>query len=122
MEYNMIEFIRKSYVITKHNDLITIRDVFEQNPVNTIDITSKVSFQWGKAQVITGVNLYSKEYIHTQKIIKEVFRDKQSMNFYTFLINESENITIPLKDIKFEFPKLYGEQVRRIISENITKD
>ena len=44
------------------------------------------------------------------------------MNFYTFLINESENITIPLKDIKFEFPKLYGEQVRRIISENITKD
>ena len=90
--------------------------------MNTIDITSKVSFQWGKAQVITGVNLYSKEYIHTQKIIKEVFRDKQSMNFYTFLINESENITIPLKDIKFEFPKLYGEQVRRIISENITKD
>jgi len=118
----MIEFIRKSYVITKNYDLIIIRDIFERSPVNTIDITSKVSFQWGKAQVITGVNLYSKEYVHTQKIIKEVFRDKQSMNFYKFLINEDENVTIPLKDIKFEFPTLYGDKVHRIISENITKD
>jgi len=122
LEYKMIEFIRKSYVITKGYDMIIIRDIFEQSPANIIQITTKVLFQWGKAQVITGVNPYSKEYTHTQRIIKEIFRDEKSMNFYRFLSNETENVTIPLKDIKIEFPTLYSDRVINLISENIIKD
>ena len=63
-----------------------------------------------------------------QKIIREVFRSKQSIDFYNFMVNEIheqeewEGLVIPLKDLKHEFPNLYGDNINGIILENIKKD
>ena len=40
----------------------------------------------------------------------KIFRDKQSMSFYDFLIDMGEDIIIPLSMIKEEFPSLFPEE------------
>lgn len=129
MEKNIIDFIQRFYVIeSNHKNELFIRDIFEDSTENyLIEITPKVKFIWGKAQNITGVNLWNKEYTYIQKIIREVFRSKQSISFYKFIIDEShysnyKGVTIPLKMIKDEFPNLYGEKLEKIITENTKKN
>jgi len=129
MEKNIIDFIQRFYVIERnYKNELYIRDIFEDSIQNyVIEITPKVKFIWGKAQNVTGVNLWNKEYSHIQKIIREVFRDKQSIGFYKFIIDEAhqedyKNITIPLKMVKNEFPNLYGEELEKIITKNIKKN
>lgn len=117
-------FIQQSYKVKCGANHVHLMDIFEggkKQPM-VIDITDKVKFIWGKAYDITSVNLYSKDLNHIPKIIREVFRDPKSLDFYRFLINERVDIHIPIKDIKYEFPSLYGDRLQDIISKNITKD
>jgi hypothetical protein len=124
MEEKIIEFIQRYYVIEKRVGDIYLRDMFDKGDKETymFDITPDVKFFWGKAKKVTGVNLYSKEYNHIPKIIREVFRELRTIDFYKFLKNETDDIIIQIKEIKEEFPNLYGESLQRIISENTTKD
>jgi len=124
METNIIEFIQKYYVIEKRVGDIYLRDIFDNGNKESyiIDITPKVKFFWGRAKNVTGLNLYLKEYKHLPKIIREVFRCKKTIDFYSFIKEEEGDFVIPIKYIKDEFPNLYGEQVQRIISENTTKN
>ena len=75
MEEKIIEFIQRYYVIEKRVGDIYLRDMFDKGDKETymFDITPDVKFFWGKAKKVTGVNLYSKEYNHIPKIIREVF-------------------------------------------------
>jgi len=125
MESHVMDFISRYYVIEKRVNDIYIRDIFEGSDLDTdmIDITPRVKFFWGRAKKITGINLYSKDYSHLLNIIRKVFRDIQTIDFYNFLTkNQKDDIILQLKDVKDEFPNLYGEQLQRIISENTTKD
>ena len=124
MEEKIIEFIQRYYIIEKRANDVYLRDIFDTGDKETyvIDITPNVKFFWGRASKVTGINLYSKEYNHLPKIIREVFRGKQTIDFYKFLKDESKDLIITIKEIKEEFPNLYGEQLQRIISENTTKD
>jgi len=122
METNIVEFIQKYYVIEKRVGDIYLRDIFDVGNKESyvIDITPNVKFFWGRAKNVTGLNLYLKEYNHLPKIIREVFRSKKTVDFYSFIKEEEGDFVIPIKYIKDEFPNLYGEQVQRIISENTT--
>jgi len=122
METNIVEFIQKYYVIEKRVGDIYLRDIFDTGNKESyiIDITPNVKFFWGRAKNVTGLNLYLKEYNHLPKIIREVFRSKKTVDFYSFIKEEEGDFVIPIKYIKEEFPNLYGEQVQRIISENTT--
>jgi hypothetical protein len=122
METNIVEFIQKYYVIEKRVGDIYLRDIFDAGNKESyvIDITPNVKFFWGRAKNVTGLNLYLKEYNHLPKIIREVFRSKKTVDFYSFIKEEEGDFVIPIKYIKEEFPNLYGEQVQRIISENTT--
>jgi hypothetical protein len=122
METNIVEFIQKYYVIEKRVGDIYLRDIFDVGNEESyvIDITPNVKFFWGRAKNVTGLNLYLKEYNHLPKIIREVFRSKKTVDFYSFIKEEEGDFVIPIKYIKEEFPNLYGEQVQRIISENTT--
>ena len=122
METNIVEFIQKYYVIEKRVGDIYLRDIFDAGTKESyvIDITPNVKFFWGRAKNVTGLNLYLKEYNHLPKIIREVFRSKKTVDFYSFIKEEEGDFVIPIKYIKEEFPNLYGEQVQRIISENTT--
>ena len=117
-------FIQQSYCLQSTGSQIFLLDVFEKkkNEPTMIDITQKVKFIWGKAFDITAINLYKKDLNHVPTIIREVFRDERSLDFYKFLINEREVINIPLRDVKDEFPGLYGNRLQEIISKNTTKD
>ena len=122
METNIVEFIQKYYVIEKRVGDIYLRDIFDVGNEESyvIDITPNVKFFWGRAKNVTGLNLYLKEYNHLPKILREVFRSKKTVDFYSFIKEEEGDFVIPIKYIKEEFPNLYGEQVQRIISENTT--
>ena len=130
IEKNVINFIQRYYTFEiKGNKEIYLRDVFEDNvETHTVDINSRVKFVWGRAKNVTGVDLRNKEFTHIQKIIREVFRSKQSIDFYNFMVNEIheqeewEGLVIPLNDLKHEFPNLYGDNINGIILENIKKD
>lgn len=124
MENSIVEFIQKYYVIEKRVGDIYLRDIFDNGNTECyiVDITPHVKFFWGRAKNVTGLNLYLKEYNHLPKIIREVFRDKKTIDFYKFIKEEEGNFVIPIKHVKDEFPNLYGERLQRIISENITKD
>jgi hypothetical protein len=124
METNIVEFIQKYYVIEKRVGDIYLRDIFDTGNKESyiIDITPNVKFFWGRAKNVTGLNLYLKEYNHLPKIIREVFRSKKTVDFYSFIKEEEGDFVIPIKYIKDEFPNLYGEQVQRIISENTTNN
>jgi hypothetical protein len=124
METNIVEFIQKYYVIEKRVGDIYLRDIFDVGNKESyvIDITPNVKFFWGRAKNVTGLNLYLKEYNHLPKIIREVFRSKKTVDFYSFIKEEEGDFVIPIKYIKDEFPNLYGEQVQRIISENTTNN
>ena len=133
MEKNIVNFIQKYYSIEINgNKQIFLRDIFEDDSETySIEITDKVEFIWGRAKSVTGVDLQNKEYTYIQKIIKEVFRSKQSMDFYEFMLNEireverinqHKGLVIPLKEIKYEFPNLYGDNLGKIISENNKKN
>ena len=112
MEKNIVNFIQKYYSIEINgNKQIFLRDIFEDDSETySIEITDKVEFIWGRAKSVTGVDLQNKEYTYIQKIIKEVFRSKQSMDFYEFMLNEireverinqHKGLVIPLKEIKY---------------------
>ena len=124
METNIVEFIQKYYVIEKRVGDIYLRDIFDAGNKESyvIDITPNVKFFWGRAKNVTGLNLYLKEYNHLPKIIREVFRSKKTVDFYSFIKEEEGDFVIPIKYIKDEFPNLYGERLQRIISENTAKD
>ena len=130
MEKNVINFIQRYYTFEINSSKeIFLRDVFEDNTeTHTVDINSRVKFVWGRAKNVTGVDLRNKEFTHIQKIIREVFRSKQSIDFYNFMVNEIHEqeewggIVIPLKDLQCEFPNLYGNNLGKIITENINKD
>lgn len=134
METNIVNFIKKYYTLEVNGDKeIFLRDIFEDNEEISlsVDINSKVKFIWGRAKNITGVDLRNKEYTHIQKIIREIFRSKQSLDFYKFMINEirdiefgkgNKGLVIPLKDVQHEFPNLYGDNVIKIIAENKKND
>lgn len=133
MERNIINFIQKYYSIEINgNKQIFLRDIFEDDSdTYPIKISDNVQFIWGRAKKVTGMDLLNKEFIHIQKIIREVFRSKQSIDFYEFMLCEigeieqkdkHKGLIIPLKDIKHEFPNLYGDNVNEIISENKKKN
>lgn len=117
-------FIQQSYHLQSTGGQIFLLDVFEnknKEPI-IVDITQKVKFIWGKAYDIIGLNLYEKDLNHITNIIREVFRDPRSLDFYKFLMDEKEVVNIPLKDVKEEFPSLYGSRLQEIITKNSIKD
>lgn len=125
MEESVLKFIKEFYRIaySKNGDIF-IMDVFESQKVKgtILDITPKVKFVWGQAFNITQINLYRKDNNNLPNIIREVFRDKRSMDFYKFLTDNKEVLKIPLREVKEEFPSLYGQRLQEIISKNTTKD
>lgn len=124
MEYLLIRFIQNYYQIHSSGSKIIIIDVFENKITQPmiIEITESVSFVWGKAFDITSINPYEKNYSFLPNIIRQIFRDKRTLDFYKFLIKENQIVTIRLSEIKEEFPKLYDERLQTIISESISKD
>lgn len=118
-------FISEFYMLKCHpKQPIYIVDVFEDKNKNEqiiIDISSDVKFIWGNAFRVTGINLYRKDLKEISQIIREVFRDSKSMDFYKFLKEEKVNLNIPLKTVKEEFPSLYGDKLQEIISKNTTQ-
>lgn len=124
MEDAVMKFIKEFYHINCTGGELFLIDVFESNKSKgtLLDITPKVKFVWGKAFDITQINLYRKDNNFLPNIIREVFRDARSLDFYKFLTDNREVITIPLREVKDEFPSLYGNRLQEIISKNITKD
>jgi hypothetical protein len=118
-----MSFIQNFYQIYSSGNEIFIIDIFENKKSQPIiiEITTNVKFVWGKLYDITNINLYDKNFKHLPTIIREVFREERSLDFFKFLINQKQIITIPLRDIKEEFPNLYGEKLRTIISKSIPK-
>lgn len=118
-------FISEFYMLKCYpKQPIYIVDVFEDKNKNEqiiIDISSDVKFIWGNAFRVTGINLYRKDLKEISQIIREVFRDSKSMDFYKFLKEEKVNLNIPLKTVKEEFPSLYGDKLQEIISKNTTQ-
>lgn len=119
-----MKFIKEFYHINCKGGELFLIDVFEPTKFKgtMLDITPKVKFVWGRAFDITQINLYRKENNQLPNIIREVFRDARSLDFYKFLTQNKELITIPLREVKEEFPSLYGERLQEIISKNTTKD
>jgi hypothetical protein len=124
-----MEFIRRYYVISysnvaHSNTKILIKDTFESksDDIKIIEITNNrnvsVELLWGKIKKITGVDLQHKDFYILHSLLLKIFKHKNSLNFYNFLIDEKQNITIPLNLLEDEFPLLFGEENKNLI-ENI---
>jgi len=119
----ILSYVRACYVIEYNSDeksfnpqpRISIRHAFEtKKTVMLIPITVgknvNVNFVWGKGFEVTTLDLYQKQWNSLPGDIMKIFRDKQSMSFYDFLIDMGEDIIIPLSMIKEEFPSLFPEE------------
>lgn len=120
----ILKYVRGCYVIEYYKDemslnpqpRISIRHAFEtkKSAVILVPITVgknvNVNFVWGKGFEVTTLDLYNKQWNELPGMIMKIFRDKQSMDFYDFLIDTDENFVIPLSMIKEEFPSLFPEE------------
>lgn len=120
----ILNYVRGCYVIEYYNDKmymtpeprIVIRHAFETKKSTTILIpitvgkNVNVTFVWGKGFEVTTLDLYHKQWNELPGLIMKIFRDKQSMSFYDFLIENNEDVVIPLSMIKEEFPSLFIEE------------
>lgn len=119
----ILSYVRACYVIEYNSDKkafnpqprISIRHAFEtKKTVMLVPITVgknvNVNFVWGKGLEVTTLDLYQKQWNSLPGDIMKIFRDKQSMSFYDFLIDMGEDIIIPLSMIKEEFPSLFPEE------------
>lgn len=119
----ILSYVRACYVIEYNSDekafnpqpRISIRHAFEtKKTVMLVPITVgknvNVNFVWGKGLEVTTLDLYQKQWNSLPGDIMKIFRDKQSMSFYDFLIDMGEDIIIPLSMIKEEFPSLFPEE------------
>lgn len=128
----IMEFIRRFYVISYSNfanasTKILIKDMFEStsDDIKILQITTNrnvdVNFLWGRIKRVTGIDLQHKDFYILHSVLFSIFRNKNSLDFYDFLINEKENITIPLNLLETDFPLLFGEENKKLI-EKITQD
>jgi hypothetical protein len=128
----VMEFIRRFYVISYSNfanasTKILIKDMFEStsDDIKILQITTNknvdVNFLWGRIKRVTGIDLQHKDFYILHSVLFSIFRNKNSLDFYDFLINEKENITIPLNLLESDFPLLFGEENKKLI-EKITQD
>lgn len=128
----IMEFIRRFYVISYSNfanasTKILIKDMFEStsDDIKILQITTNknvdVNFLWGRIKRVTGIDLQHKDFYILHSVLFSIFRNKNSLDFYDFLINEKENITIPLNLLESDFPLLFGEENKKLI-EKITQD
>lgn len=128
----IMEFIRRFYVISYSNfanasTKILIKDMFEStsDDIKILQITTNknvdVNFLWGRIKRVTGIDLQHKDFYVLHSVLFSIFRNKNSLDFYDFLINEKENITIPLNLLETDFPLLFGEENKKLI-EKITQD
>lgn len=113
----LIDYIKEMYVIEymlEPQTNIIIRHMFEKRDKKfiMIPVTSgknvNVNFIWGKAKDVCAIDLYHKNFNDMPGKIMKIFRDKRSLNFYDFLIENNENVVIPLTWISEEFPVLFG--------------
>jgi hypothetical protein len=128
----IMEFIRRFYVISYSNfanasTKILIKDMFEStsDDIKILQITTNknvdVNFLWGRIKRVNGIDLQHKDFYILHSVLFSIFRNKNSLDFYDFLINEKENITIPLNLLETDFPLLFGEENKKLI-EKITQD
>jgi hypothetical protein len=124
----IMEFIRRFYVISYSNfanasTKILIKDMFESpsDNIKILQITNNknvdVELLWGKIKRVTGVDLQHKDFYVLHSLLLKIFRNKSSLDFYDFLINEKENITIPLNLLEKDFPLLFGEENKKLIEK-----
>lgn len=108
-------FIGNYYVIERLRGVIMIHDIFESKDKYgqmVIEITPNVSFYWGRAKKVTGLDLYHKDNLGLRQMIIDIFRDERSIDFYSFLRNEGDdNMIFRLSEVKEEFPKLYNNEL-----------
>ncbi len=130
LEELVIDFIKRYYVVEYGNrptPYIVLRDTFEYEGVEGvhIDILTKnngsVFFLWRNGYHVTGIDLYHKNNEALPALIKKIFKQEKTLDFFKFLTNENIKIIIPLHDIKEEFPGLYGPGYDKIISGHFTK-
>lgn len=124
----IMEFIRKFYVISysnfaNANTKILIKDIFESSSddIKILQITTNrnvnVELLWGRIKRVTGVDLQHKDFYMLHSLVLNIFRNKSSLDFYDFLINEKQNITIPLNLLENDFPLLFGEENKKLIEK-----
>src|SRR6056300_270888 len=113
----LIEFIREMYVIqysSRPNQRLVIKHIhenFKDKDITIVPITVgrnvNVDFIWGKSKKVTAIDLYRKDFNDMPGNVMKMFRHKRSLDFYDFLINADEPISIPLTMIPEEFPLLF---------------
>jgi len=66
-----------------------------------------VDFIWGKSKKVTAIDLYRKDFNDMPGNVMKLFRHKRSLDFYGFLTESDEPVTIPLNMVTDEFPLLF---------------
>jgi len=113
----LVEFIREMYVIQLSpypNQKLVIKHCHEDlkyKELTIIPITVgkniDVVFIWGKSKKVTSIDLYRKDFNDMPGNVMKLFRHKRSLDFYDFLIESDEPVSIPLNMIPEEFPLLF---------------
>jgi hypothetical protein len=113
----LVEFIREMYVIQYSrypNQKLVIKHCHEDlkyKELTIIPITVgkniDVVFIWGKSKKVTSIDLYRKDFNDMPGNVMKLFRHKRSLDFYDFLIESDEPVSIPLNMIPEEFPLLF---------------
>ena len=73
----------------------------------TVGKNIDVVFIWGKSKKVTSIDLYRKDFNDMPGNVMKLFRHKRSLDFYDFLIESDEPVSIPLNMIPEEFPLLF---------------
>lgn len=116
----LVNYIKEMYVIeyvVEPTTNIFIRHIFENKneKFNIIPITLgknvNVNFIWGKSKKVCGIDLYRKDFNDMPGRIMKLFRNKRTLDFYDFLIENNENIVIPLNWVSEEFPLLFRNEI-----------
>lgn len=112
----LFDYIREMYVIqyVPKRQTMVIKHSFEESKDSNMTIVPitvgkniNVNFIWGKSKKVIGLDLYRKDYNDMPGNVMKCFRHKRTLDFYNFLIESDEEITIPLNMIPEEFPLLF---------------
>ena len=113
----LIEFIREMYVIQYSSSpkprlvIKHIHEDFKNKDITIVPITVgrnvNVDFIWGKSTKVTAIDLYRKDFNDMPGNVMKLFRHKRSLDFYGFLTESDEPVTIPLNMVTDEFPLLF---------------
>jgi len=113
----LVDYIREMYEIQYSpfpNRRLVIKhcnENFKDKDITVVPITVgkevNVDFLWGKSKKVTAIDLYRKDFNDMAGNVMKMFRHKRSLDFYDFLINADEPISIPLTMVPEEFPLLF---------------